>query len=47
MPTAQILVEGWRAAGATHVSLNTMGAGFRTAEEHLAAVRRFAKTLLP
>lgn len=40
-------LEGWRAAGATHVSLNTMGAGFRTAEEHLAAVRRFAKTLLP
>ena len=39
--------EGWRAAGATHISLNTMGAGFRTVGEHLAAIRRFAETLAP
>ncbi len=39
-------LEGWRAAGATHISLNTMGAGFRTAGEHLAAIRRFAETLV-
>lgn len=32
----------WRAAGATHLSLNTMGAGLRTPEAHLAAVRAFA-----
>ena len=38
--------EGWRAAGATHISLNTMGAGFRTAGEHLAAIRRFAETFV-
>lgn len=38
--------EGWRAAGATHVSLNTMGAGFRTAGEHLAAIRAFAENSL-
>ena len=36
-------LEGWRAAGATHISLNTMGAGFKTATEHLAAVRLFAE----
>ncbi len=39
-------LEGWRAAGASHISLNTMGAGFKTAGEHLAAIRRFAQTLL-
>jgi len=35
-------LAGWRAAGAQHVSLNTMGAGFKTAGEHLVAVRQFA-----
>lgn len=39
-------LEGWRGAGATHVSLNTMGAGFISADEHMAAVRRFAKAFL-
>ena len=38
-------LEGWRAAGATHVSLNTMGARFGTAEEHLAAIRLFAEVV--
>ena len=38
-------LEGWRAAGATHISLNTMGAGFRTAGEHLAAIRLFAENM--
>ncbi len=36
----------WRAAGATHISLNTMGAGFTTAGEHLVAVRQFAEKLV-
>jgi probable F420-dependent oxidoreductase len=35
-------LEGWRDAGATHISLNTMGAGLKTADEHLLAFRRFA-----
>ena len=35
-------VEGWRALGATHLCLNTMGNGFTTPEEHLAALRRAA-----
>ena len=39
-------LEGWRAAGATHISLNTMGAGFRTAGEHVAAIRAFAENSL-
>ncbi len=39
------VLEGWRAAGATHISLNTMGSGFKTAGEHLAAVRRFAEAI--
>jgi probable F420-dependent oxidoreductase len=37
------VLEGWRAAGATHISLNTMGAGFKTLDEHLAAIRSFAE----
>jgi probable F420-dependent oxidoreductase len=36
-------LEGWRAAGATHVSLNTMGAGFTTPAKHLDTIRRFAQ----
>ena len=36
-------LEGWRAAGATHASLNTMGAGFTSPGEHLAAIRGFAE----
>jgi probable F420-dependent oxidoreductase len=31
----------WRDLGATHVSVNTMGAGFTTPQEHIAAIRRF------
>jgi hypothetical protein len=32
----------WQAAGATHLSFNTMGCGFTTPDEHLDALRRFA-----
>lgn len=39
-------LEGWRAAGATHVSLNTMGCGFGTADEHLNAIQQFARAFL-
>ncbi len=39
-------LEGWRAAGATHVSLNTMGAGFTSPGEHLAAIRGFAEQFI-
>jgi hypothetical protein len=33
-------VDRWRAAGASHVSVNTMGTGLRGAE-HIEAIRRF------
>lgn len=36
---------GWRALGATHLCVNTMGAGFRHPQEHIAALRR-AKAVL-
>lgn len=34
-------VEGWRALGATHVCVNTMGMGFTDLEQHLDVLRRF------
>lgn len=39
-------LEEWRAAGATHVSLNTMGAGFTSTSDHQDAIHRFATTCL-
>jgi len=41
----QTLCDGWNAAGATHLSLNTMGAGLASPAEHLSAIRRFAESL--
>jgi hypothetical protein len=41
--TWHALIEDWRLAGATHIEVNTMGAGFRTPQEHLQALRRFAE----
>ncbi len=37
------LIEGWQAAGATHLSVNTMGRGFTTPAAHLEAIRKFAE----
>jgi alkanesulfonate monooxygenase SsuD/methylene tetrahydromethanopterin reductase-like flavin-dependent oxidoreductase (luciferase family) len=37
------LIEEWRAVGATHIEVNTMGTGLRTPQDHLAALRRFAE----
>jgi probable F420-dependent oxidoreductase len=39
------LLEGWRAAGATYISFNTMGAGFITPGEHIEALRLIASSL--
>ena len=33
----------WQHAGATHLSVNTMGAGFRTVDDHLAALATAAE----
>ena len=39
------LIDGWRAAGATHMTLNTMRLGLQGADAHLAAMRRFAEEM--
>jgi hypothetical protein len=33
--------EDWQAIGATHIGLNTMGAGLSSPREHIDAIRRF------
>jgi probable F420-dependent oxidoreductase len=38
-------VERWRAAGATHLSVNTMGAGLGAVDGHLAALAEVAAAL--
>ena len=38
-------VEKWRAAGATHVTVNTMGAGLPGVDGHLAVLRDLASSL--
>ncbi len=40
------LMHDWQAAGATHISINTMGCGFSTPQEHVTAIRRFAEAVL-
>jgi probable F420-dependent oxidoreductase len=35
----------WQAAGATHISLNTMGAGLTKPDQHIAAIKVFAQLL--
>ncbi len=37
--------EAWKAAGATHISVNTMKAGLSSPGEHIEAVRRFKEAL--
>jgi alkanesulfonate monooxygenase SsuD/methylene tetrahydromethanopterin reductase-like flavin-dependent oxidoreductase (luciferase family) len=38
-------IASWAAAGATHVSVNTMNAGLATVDDHLAALERVAADL--
>jgi probable F420-dependent oxidoreductase len=35
----------WQVAGATHLSINTMHAGFQTASEHISAISKFAEAM--
>ncbi len=35
----------WRQAGASHLSVNTMGAGLATVDQHLAALEQAAAAL--
>jgi probable F420-dependent oxidoreductase len=37
--------EGWRELGATHISINTMGAGFKSIDDHIDAIRRYIKAV--
>ena len=37
--------EEWQDAGATHLSLNTMGAGFTSPQQHIEAISQFAEAL--
>jgi probable F420-dependent oxidoreductase len=37
----------WRDAGATHISINTMGAGLATVDDHLAALAQASEALAP
>ncbi len=37
--------QGWEEAGATHLTVNSLGAGFRTAKEHIQAIEAFAKSV--
>jgi hypothetical protein len=38
-------VAGWAKAGASHVSINTMGAGLVTVDDHLAALTEAAESI--
>jgi probable F420-dependent oxidoreductase len=40
--TWETLVRDWLAAGATHLSFNTMGSGFTSPLEHIRAIQKFA-----
>ncbi len=35
--------EEWEAVGATHLTMMTLGAGFKTAKEHMQAMERYAE----
>ena len=37
--------QEWQAAGASHITFNTMDSGFTTPQEHLAAIRAFAQAV--
>jgi probable F420-dependent oxidoreductase len=39
------LVRAWQDAGATHLSVNTMGCGFATPVDHMRALRTFAEAM--
>jgi probable F420-dependent oxidoreductase len=39
------LIHDWQEIGATHLSVNTMGCGFATPDDHLAALRTFARAI--
>jgi probable F420-dependent oxidoreductase len=45
LPALQAALDAWQQAGATHLTINTLGSGFHTPAEHLAALEKFAPLL--
>ena len=41
----QRLAESWAEVGATHLSVNTMGAGLKGPDQHIDAIRRFKEAV--
>jgi hypothetical protein len=39
------VVESWSAAGASHLAINTMSAGFESVEDHLHALGQISSEL--
>ena len=37
--------EGWRVLGATHITINTMNAGYKSPAEHIEAIRRYIEAV--
>jgi probable F420-dependent oxidoreductase len=44
--TWETAVREWQAAGATHLSFNTMSIGLATPQEHIEAIKKFAQIVL-
>jgi probable F420-dependent oxidoreductase len=42
----EMAVQDWMTEGATHLSFNTMGSGFKTPQEHIQAIQKFADVAL-
>jgi probable F420-dependent oxidoreductase len=38
-------ISEWKKVGASHISINTMGAGFSTPDQHLQALRTFSEAI--
>lgn len=43
--TWEMAIRDWQAEGATHLSFNTMGSGFKTPQEHIQAIRIIAEVI--
>lgn len=43
----QPIIAGWRSAGATHMTLNTMYRNFTQPRQHINAITAFANTIVP
>ena len=39
-------IDEWKAAGASHISLNTMGLGFTNPFQHLKAITTFSEKMM-